>query len=38
VVAALVSNNKLPCHLEECFPVVPVKGFEDVLILCLNSA
>ena len=38
VVAAMVSNNKLPCHLEECSLVVPVKGLEDVLILCLNSA
>ncbi len=38
VVAALVSKNKLPCHLEGCSLVVPVKGLEDVLILCLNSA
>ncbi len=38
LVAAFVSNNKLPCHLEGCFPVVPVKGVEDVLILCLNPA
>ena len=36
--AALVSKNKLPCHLERCSLVVPVKGLEDVLILCLNSA
>ena len=36
--AALVSNDELPCHLEGCSLVVPVKGLEDVLILCLNSA
>ncbi len=36
--AALVSKNKLPCHLEGCSLVVPVEGLEDVLILCLNSA
>ncbi len=36
--AALVSNNELPCHLDGWFPVVPVKGVEDVLILCLNPA
>jgi hypothetical protein len=38
VVAGLVSNDELPCHLEGCSLVVPVKGLEDVLILCLNSA
>jgi hypothetical protein len=34
----MVSNNKLPCHLEECSSVVPGEGLEDVLILCLNLA
>ncbi|MFN9941830.1 MAG: hypothetical protein ACK56I_20375, partial [bacterium] len=34
VVAALVSNDELPGHLDSWFPVVPVKGVEDVLILC----
>jgi hypothetical protein len=34
--AALVSNDELPGHLDGWFPVVPVKGDEDVLILCLN--
>jgi hypothetical protein len=38
VVAALVSNDELPGHLDGWFPVVPVKGVEDVLILCLNPA
>ncbi len=36
--AALVSDNELPGHLDGWFPVVPVKGVEDVLILCLNPA
>ena len=36
--AALVSNDELPGHLDGWFPVVPVKGVEDVLILCLNPA
>ena len=36
--AALVSNDELPGHLDWWFPVVPVKGVEDVLILCLNPA
>jgi len=36
--AALVSKNKLPSHLEGCSLVVPVRGLEDVLILCLNLA
>ncbi len=35
--AAFVSNDELPCHLDRWFPVVPVKGVEDVLILFLNS-
>jgi hypothetical protein len=35
--AALVSNDELPGHLDGWFPVVPVKGVEDVLILFLNS-
>jgi hypothetical protein len=34
----LVSDNELPGHLDGWFPVVPVKGVEDVLILCLNLA
>ncbi len=38
VVAALVSNDELPGHVDGWFPVVPVKGVEDVLILCLNPA
>ncbi len=36
--AALVSDDELPCHLEGCSLVVPVKGLEDVLILCFNPA
>ena len=36
--AALVSNDELPGHLDGWFPVVPVKGVEDVLILCLRTA
>ena len=36
--AALVSNDELPCHLDRCSLGVPVKGLEDVLILCLNPA
>ena len=36
--AALVSDDELPGHLDRWFPVVPVKGVEDVLILCLNPA
>jgi hypothetical protein len=36
--AALVSNDELPGHVDGWFPVVPVKGVEDVLILCLNPA
>ncbi len=36
--AALVSNDELPGHLDGWFPVVPVKGVKDVLILCLNPA
>ncbi len=36
--AALVSDNELPGHLDGWFPVVPVKGVEDVLILCLSPA
>ncbi len=36
--AALVFNDELPGHLDGWFPVVPVKGVEDVLILCLNPA
>jgi hypothetical protein len=38
VVATLVSNDDLPGHLDWWFPVVPVEGVEDVLILCLNPA
>ncbi len=36
--AALVSNDELPGHLDGWFPAVPVKGGEDVLILCLSPA
>ncbi len=36
--AALVSDNELPGHLDGWFPVVPAKGVEDVLILCLSPA
>ncbi len=36
--AALVSDDELPGHVGRWFPVVPVKGVEDVLILCLNLA
>ena len=36
--AALVSDDELPGHVDRWFPVVPVKGVEDVLILCLNPA
>jgi hypothetical protein len=36
--AALVSNDELPGHLDGWFPFVPVKGVEDVLILCLRTA
>jgi hypothetical protein len=36
--AALVSDDYLPGHLDGWFPAVPVKGDEDVLILCLNLA
>ncbi len=38
VVASLVSDDELPGHLDWWFPVVPVEGVEDVLILCLNPA
>ncbi len=36
--AALVSDDELPGHLDGWFPAVPVKGGEDVLILCLSPA
>jgi hypothetical protein len=36
--AALVSDDYLPGHLDGWFPAVPVKGDEDVLILCLSPA
>ncbi len=32
--AALVSDDELPGHLVGWFSCVPVKGVEDVLILC----
>ncbi len=35
--AALVSDDELPGHVDRWFPVVPVKGVEDVLILCFES-
>jgi hypothetical protein len=35
--AALVSNDELPGHLDGWFPVVPVKGVEDVLIFVFES-
>ncbi len=38
VVAALVANDELPGHVDGWLPFVPVKGVEDVLILCLNPA
>jgi hypothetical protein len=36
--AALVSDDELPGHVGRWFPVVPVRGVEDVLILCSNPA
>ncbi len=36
--AALVSHDELPGHVDGWLPFVPVKGVEDVLILCLNPA
>ncbi len=36
--AALVANDELPGHVDGWLPFVPVKGVEDVLILCLNPA
>ncbi len=38
VVAALVSNDELPGHVDWWLPFVPVKGVEDVLILCVSPA
>ena len=38
VVASLVSDDDLPGHLAWWFPIVPVMGVEDVLILSLNPA
>ncbi len=36
--AALVSDEDLPGHVGWWFSCVPLKGGEDVLILCLNPA
>jgi len=38
VVATLVSDDELSSHVGWCFPIVPVEGVEDVLILYLNPA